>query len=108
MSWTVRILPRAEEDVTEIYDWVSVRSPQGAEAWLAALTSAIDRLPIDPESYGTAPETGLQGFVLRQFLFRTRRGRTYRGIFTLQDQAIYLLRVRGPGQAPLQQIDPVE
>lgn len=101
MALPVRILPRAEKDIANIFAWLFERSPAGAHSWLSDFELAVTQLQADAHAYGFAPETGLRGFELRQLLFRTRRGRTYRGIYTLQDNVIYLLRVRGPGQAPL-------
>jgi len=108
MHTSVRILSRAEEDVKTIFAWIAERSPVGAQAWLMAFELAVTQLPRDPTAYGFAPETGLGEFELRQFLFRTRRGRTYRGVFIIQSDTIYILRIRGPGQAPLTQIEPIE
>jgi len=34
----------------------------------------------------------------RQFFFKTPHGRTYRGVFTVVDDEIRVLRVRGPGR----------
>lgn len=105
MSFTVRILPRAEEDATALFIWISERSTDGAHAWLKAFELVVSQLEENPYAFGLAPESGLRDFELRQFLFRTRRGRTYRGVFTIQLNSIYVLRVRGPGQAPLTEFD---
>jgi hypothetical protein len=42
---------------------------------------------------------------LRHKLFKTRRGRIYRIVFEPGDAEIVILRVRGPGQAPLKRRD---
>ncbi len=38
----------------------------------------------------------------RPFFFKTPHGRTYRGVFTIVDDEIRVLRVRGPGQPSLE------
>ena len=38
---------------------------------------------------------------VRQALFKTRRGRIYRMLFTIVGNEVRILRVRGPGQAPV-------
>lgn len=39
---------------------------------------------------------------VRQFLFKTRRGSVYRGLFAFDADEIVILRVRGAGQPPLE------
>jgi plasmid stabilization system protein ParE len=102
MSLTVRILPRAEHDVRHIFDFIADKSPDGALRWWDVFQKSAANLAINPTSYTLAPESGIGGYELRQFLFKTRRGRTYRGIFTVVGSEIRILRVRGPGQAPLE------
>ena len=48
-----------------------------------------------------APENSLTADTLREFSFKTRRGRSYRAVFTVVGDELRLLRIRGPGQAPL-------
>jgi hypothetical protein len=55
----------------------------------------------NPLAYGLAPENEYVDYELRQFFFKTRRGRTYRGVFTVVADEIRVLRIRGPGQALL-------
>lgn len=38
------------------------------------------------------------GREIRQLLFRTRKGRTYRALFDIQGKTVRVLRIRGPGQ----------
>lgn len=102
MSYRLRILPRAEADIEHIYEWIRQRSPTGAQLWYAAFEAAAQRLLIDPLVYGLARETRFVEEEVRQFLFRTRRGRTYRGLFAVTGDEVRILRLRGPGQRDLQ------
>lgn len=102
MTPNVRILPRAGKDAQHIYDYIAARSPDGARRWWDCFQFAAAKLAENPERFGFAPENSLTDLPLRQFLFKTRRGRTYRGVFTVVDDEIRILRVRGPGQAPLE------
>ena len=61
----------------------------------------VARLQQHADSFGAAPEQHSE-FDVRQALFKTRRGRVYRALFLLEGSDVYLLRVRGPGQASLQ------
>ena len=104
MTYHVRPLRRARKDADAIVDWIANerRSPQGAAAWLKAYDKALASLADWPESHGLAPEDEFDERELRQFLFKTRRGRTYRGIFTVSGNEVLILRVRGPGQRILE------
>ena len=109
MKYHLRTLRRAQRDVEAIIDWIANtrEAPRGAASWLAAYEKAADSLIRAPYSYGLAPENEYVDLELRQFLFKTRRGRLYRGIFTVDGNEILILRVRGSGQPPLQR-DEVE
>ncbi|MGH7200482.1 MAG: hypothetical protein ACREJB_07745, partial [Planctomycetaceae bacterium] len=63
---------------------------------------AARRLLTDPLGYGRAREDEFVDWELRQFLFKTPRGRTYRGVFTVVDDEVRILRVRGPSQRDLE------
>jgi plasmid stabilization system protein ParE len=101
MSLSIRILPRAGADVRHIYSYIETRSPNGANRWEEAFEQAIQRAAAHPLQNGLAPEDQLASFELRQMLFRTRRGLTYRFVFTVLNDELIVLRVRGPGQPPL-------
>jgi plasmid stabilization system protein ParE len=109
VKYNVRALSRAQRDVDSILDWIinERHAPQGAASWLRAYEQAAKALADSPESYGFAPENGHVDIELRQFLFKTRRGRTYRGVFTIVGNEVRILRVRGPGQ-PLLEADEIE
>lgn len=102
MTRRVTTLPRAERDAQSIFDWISERTPEGARRWWDALEEATRRVAANPEGFGLAPENDLVACELRQFLFKTRKGRTYRGVFTIVGTEVRILRVRGPGQPPLE------
>jgi plasmid stabilization system protein ParE len=105
MSRTLRILARAQSDVEHVFNWLVRRSVRGAIAWYLAFTDAVKKIAAWPESFAEAPEAGPLGRPLRQSLFKTRRGRWYRIVFELSDTEIFLLRIRGPGQARLRRRD---
>ena len=106
MSLAVRELPGARKDKQAILEWLLERSSQGAAAWLDAYDDALARLGDHADTYGQALENDdcLQVDV-RQLLFKTRRGRVYRIVFFIEQRDVFVLRVRGPGQPPLQPDD---
>ncbi len=102
MKFQVHELRRAQADVRSIAHWLAERSPQGVRAWLRAYDEMILRLKQQAESCGPAPESNDCEVDVRQALFKTRRGRVYRALFLIEGQDVYILRVRGPGQAPVE------
>lgn len=94
----VIILPQAESDSQQIYNWLFKRSPQGAENWYQAFVEAVDNIAQQGEIYGFAPEAEHLKRVVQQKLFRTSKGRTYRIIYEIEGEKLFLLHVRAPGQ----------
>jgi hypothetical protein len=101
MSFTVRELPKAKHDKASIIRWLYERSPMGAAAWLDAYDKTIEQLTESATAFSTAPENDDSEFDVRQALFNTRRGRVYRVLFFVNGDEVFILRVRGPGQAPV-------
>lgn len=106
MAFSLVIDPSAEADVQSIYDYIFERSPDGAGRWYQAFLDAAQRTVRFPQSYPLAPEDAhFEAYEVRKFLFRTRRGNVYRGIFIVLGTDVRILRVRGQGQAPVKSSD---
>jgi plasmid stabilization system protein ParE len=90
--------PSAEANVDQIIAYLSQRSPQGAAAWWKAWQNLLATLRQRPESMGLAPESSYYDDEIRQALFKTRRGRTYRALFVVVVDTVHVIHVRGPGQ----------
>jgi len=102
MRFRVVLLRRARRDVDRIAAWIAERSLPGAASWIAAYEDALRRLQENPTGYGVVDDFELSDdLIVRQFLFKTRRGRKYRGIFVVDDAEVRVLRVCGPGEPPL-------
>jgi plasmid stabilization system protein ParE len=101
VSYTLSILEHAEDDYSRMYQYILKRSPAGATRWEESLEQGLARLLENPLSFGFAPENDKLDIELRQLLFGTKQGLTYRAIFTIEANIIYILRFRGPGQRPL-------
>lgn len=97
--------PTAETDVQVIFDYIKERSSEGAVSWYVAFQTAANRALELPESYPLVPENAYVEDEVRNFLFKTRRGRTYRGLFIVRNGDLRVLRVRGPGQPRVRKID---
>jgi plasmid stabilization system protein ParE len=98
MKRTVLVLPRAQRQVREIAQWLAERSAQGAARWLDAYDRTIERLEEQADSCGLAPENEFVAPEIRQMLFKTPKGRTYRTLFTIAGADVRILAIRGPGQ----------
>src|SRR5262245_55255563 len=105
MSRALRIVERARADADAIFEWLAPRSVQGAISWYLAFRRTITRIADTPVSFPVAEEADRLARPIRQALFKTRRGRTYRIVFEVSDAEITILRVRGPGQAPMRPRD---
>jgi plasmid stabilization system protein ParE len=99
--YRVIVLAKADRDVRSIFAWLWSRSPKGAERWLAALESVKEKLTEDPVRLPLIPENVRSSHELRPMLFKTRRGRVYRAIFTIVGEEVRVLRVRRPAQRPI-------
>ena len=92
--------------MTEIFDWLEKRSPQGAATWYNALFEAVGKIVEEPEGYSSVSEALPRwNRKIHQALFKTPRGRRYRIVFEWTENEIRILRVRGPGQPPLRRRD---
>ncbi len=105
MSYRVTILARAREDFEAIVGWIADRSPQGAERLTVRFEEALARLEQNPLVAPVAPESQQLGQEVRQIMFRTKAGRTFRALFLILGSEVRILRVRGPGQSPLTTTD---
>jgi plasmid stabilization system protein ParE len=94
----VRVSQHAQRDVETILTWLSERSPPGAERWFEKYLETLHKLSERAAGCPLAPEASFTGRELRQLLFKTRRGHTYRSLFLIDGDFIQLLAVRGSGQ----------
>lgn len=102
MTFSVHELPRAKADKRSIFVWLFERSNIGSTAWLEAYDSAVTLLEHSADSFGQALENGDCPLLdVKQVFFKTRRGRVYRLLYFIDHEDVYVLRVRGPGQAPV-------
>ena len=108
MKHIVVILPRAQHDFHVLHDFIKQRSKQGSATWTNAFYRALKRLEDNPFSCQLAPESGASQFEVYQLLFRTRKGKPYRALFSVRGEHVFIRHLRGPGQAFLDNIDDLE
>lgn len=105
MTFVVNELPKAKADKRHIFEWLFEHTPAGAASWLGAYDLCLVRLESHATTFGQAHENQDLKIDVRQAFFRTKRGRIYRLLFHIDGEFVYVLRVRGPGQAPVQEND---
>lgn len=98
MRFSLSITQQAKQDAQVIYNWIAERAPRGADRWYEAFHHALDRLESDAHRHALAPESKFFTNEIRQLLFKTRKGLPYRILYSIADQAVVVLHVRGPGQ----------
>lgn len=101
MTFMVRELRRAKADKLAIVEWLRERSQRGAASWLRSYDRMIARLEETAENLPEAQENADLDMDVRQALFKTRQGRIYRALYIIEGSEVFILRVRGPGQAPV-------
>lgn len=98
MTFEVVLLPGAQGDIDEILTWIHRRSPEGALAWWRAWLTTVAELEQFADHFSLAPESAWHSQVILNRIFKTRRGKPYRVLFTIRSSIVYVLHVRGPGQ----------
>src|SRR5262249_26850365 len=105
MSYQVRILARVRQDFEGYVQWITERSPKGADRWVASFEKALSKLEQNPLVAPIANESKELGEEVRNIMFRTRAGRTYRALFVIVGDEVRILRIRGSGLPPVTRED---
>ena len=105
MTFKVRELRKARVDKRQIFEWLHERSRPGAIAWLAAYDRLIERLKSHADGFSEANENADLEMDVKEAFFKTHRGRIYRALFVIEADEVFILRVRGPGQGPVDDRD---
>lgn len=93
MQFQVIITPSAKADIFEINAWLLENYPDSAESWLWGISQAVTSLSKFPERCPISPEGEAFDVVVRQLLYG-KKPHTYRILFSIQDEKIYVLRIR--------------
>src|SRR5262249_24306767 len=83
MSYQVRMLARARQDFEDGFAWIAARSQKGAERWAASFEAAVATLERNPFVAPIAHEREELQEEVRNIMFRTRAGRTFRALFVV-------------------------
>jgi plasmid stabilization system protein ParE len=101
MSYRVVVLPKALAEIEQAYRWFSEEASLSyAGKWLDGITQAIESLDTFPERCAITPESDAFQEEVRQLLYGKRRS-VYRILFTVQEDTVFVLRVRHAAQQRL-------
>jgi len=98
MARVVTLHPGAEADIQSVVAFIARRvSPASAARWHARVSAVMGHLAADAGQWPEADEAADLGLDLRCRLFG-RRHKTYRILFTYDDQTVTVMRVRHAAQ----------
>ncbi|MBP6820407.1 MAG: type II toxin-antitoxin system RelE/ParE family toxin [Acidobacteria bacterium] len=89
MSFNVIVEQEAEEDLKAIAQWIAQYSPDKAALWYFDATEAIESLENFPARCPFAPESKRFDAEIRHLIFDK-----HRILFIIDDETVYVLRVR--------------
>jgi hypothetical protein len=101
MSYTVELTQGVIEDLDRLTTALAERWPEGARRIIPRFYAALPRLESFPLSCGLAYESRWFPEEVRHLLFKIRKGRAYRALFTVQGDRVRVLAVRAPGERPI-------
>lgn len=94
MSYRVHVTDKALADVDSVLLWLQTKGAVAAsQRWYSASWRAIDALETQAERCSLAAEAKDVGREVRELLFGKRRG-TYRILFEVRGQNVFILRIR--------------
>jgi plasmid stabilization system protein ParE len=91
--YEVIILPSAERDISEAYEWIAEQEPNAAVRWYNRLLEVIYSLDAFPKRCPFAPEAKFLGAEIRE-IFHGRRQHKYRILFTVGTDTVHVLHIR--------------
>ena len=100
MQFQVIITPSAKADIFEINTWLLENHSDSAESWLWGISEAVTSLSKFPERCPVSPESDAFDVIVRQLIYG-KKPHTYRILFSVQDEKVYILRVRSTRQQSL-------
>lgn len=102
MTYRVVILPKAESDIERNSRWWAEKhSKEQARVWFDAIHDQLQSLAHFPESNGLSTETDLFPIEIRDKLLGLGSRPSYRAVFTIRNDAVFVLTVRRSSQGPL-------
>ncbi|MCW3052071.1 MAG: plasmid stabilization system protein [Chthonomonadales bacterium] len=100
-EYKIILQPEAMEDIETAYNYIGrQKSIEAAHTWARGLMDAINSLGIMPHRCPLARENPVFPYEIRQLLYG-KGSRTYRIIFTIQEDTVSILHIRSSAQDDL-------
>lgn len=96
MSFKILFEKEAEDDLKDAAQWIANYSPDKAATWYFEAVEAIESLENFPTRCPLAPESKRFGAEIRHLIFGK-----YRILFIVEDETVYVLRIRHQAQEVL-------
>lgn len=106
MKYCLTILPQAREDVWRNAEWWTCHhSSEQAARWLDAIQSQLESIVDFPESHSLSAENKEFPYEIRDKLLGLGARPSYRAVFTVKGDTVYVLTVRRSAQEVLRPSD---
>jgi plasmid stabilization system protein ParE len=91
--YQVIILPAAERDIGEAYEWLAEQDTVAAIRWYNRLREVVFSLDTFSERFPLVPESDFFNSEIRE-IFHGRRPQKYQILFTVSEGEVHVLHVR--------------
>lgn len=99
MKYRLTILPQAKEDVRRnAVWWAQQHSAEQAARWLDTIQSQLESIVDLPESHSLSAENDEFPYEIRDKLLGLGARPSYRAVFTIKGDTVYVLTVRRSAQ----------
>lgn len=106
MKYRLTILPQAKEDVRRNAEWwAQHHSSEQAARWLDAIQSQLESLIDFPQNHAVSAENDEFPYEIRDKLLGLGSRPSYRAVFTIKDDTVFVLTVRRSAQDVLRPSD---
>ena len=105
--YQVIILPSAERDIGEAYEWLAEQDAEAAIRWYNRLLEVFFSLDTFPERCPLAPESDFFNVEIRE-IFHGRGQYKYRILVTVSEKEVHVLHVRHGARLALGETVPEE
>jgi len=101
MTYRVIVTPAAEGDLRTAYHYIRGQAPHAARDWIRQTRQSVKSLAQRPERCPLAPESASFDQPIRELFFGSGNRGTYRFLFVVLNQSVYILHVRHGSMLPL-------
>jgi plasmid stabilization system protein ParE len=101
MTYRVIFTPEAETDLRTAYRYIYSHAPRAARDWVRRARKSAKSLAHRPKRCPLAPESASFDQPIRELFFGMGNRGTYRFLFAVLDQSVYILHVRHGSMLPL-------